>query len=379
MFCIYYTGPNDSFHTAAVRDYGSALLPAIRLVKEEMPIPVLLGISMEDCKNLLGETVQKYSYQGRTEEIEYKGPDGAITVVPIHGRIVFVGLHFSAPPDNLLDLLQNVSGSSDWVEDESKTSRITDQFPGYISDAPAFKYFESGDGRYYAMAKVGFLKVSPYIVTILASDFQAQLLELPSKYDQIARPPQQPFFFYGSRRFGAEIGKSGEFEHFVGHSDELVIQRRPAKGTLHQLVNLDLRDPRLGLSVPGLSRLPLVYSFQFESGRVEYDVLADNQIRVTHLNEETFQADFLYADYPRTFPKTGCSLTKPEVSTLESFAADVWQGIRESEKDKFICVVPPSPLFDVHLWRPDDHGDDIHVKFFFDPLSRHVAAYNECD
>lgn len=344
-----------------------------------MPTPVLLGITMQDCKSLLGEVVEKYSYQGRTEDIEFKGPEGAITVVPIHDRIAFVGIYLSAPPNDLLGLLRSFSGTPDWVQDETKSPRVTNQFPGYMPDAPFFSYYESRDGRYYAMLKSGLLIGSPYIVTIVASDFQEQLLALPSKYDQIVMPPKQPFFFFGNHRFSAEIGKSGEFDHFVGHSDELAIQRRPAKGTLHQLVSLDLRDPKLGLAVAGLSRLPLLYGFQFESGRLEYDVLADNQIRITHLDEDSFQDDWPYPDYPTTFPKIDFSLTNPEQSSLESFAGDVWQGIRESDRDKFICIVPPSPLFNAHLWRPEDHGDDIHVKIFFDPLKRQVVAYNECD
>ena len=344
-----------------------------------MPTPVLLGITIEDCKGLFGEIIKTYSCQGRTEEIEFNGSDGFITVIPIRDKIMSASIDLPALPSDLMSLLQRYSGSSGWVQDETKNPRVTNQFPGYMPDAPNFTYYESQNRLYYAMLKFGFLKVSPYILTIVTSDFQEQLQSLPSKYDQIVSPPTQPFFFSQDHRFNAEIGKAEEFDHFVGHSDDLTIQRRLQKGTLHQLVNLDLRDPKLGLTVAGLSRLPILYGFQFESGRLEYDVLADNQIRVTHLDEDSFQDDWPYPGYPRLFPKISFSLTNPEESSLESFAENVWQGIRASERDKFICIVPPSPLFEAHLWRPEDHDDDVHVKVFFDPSNRHVVAYNECD
>ena len=178
-----------------------------------------------------------------------------------------------------------------------------------------------------------------------------------------------PYFFYHNRRFDGQIGQRGKYDHFFGHGGTVRIQNPPSKGSLHELINLDLRDPNLQLHIEGLTRLPLLYCFQFEDGLLEYDLLPDNQIKLTKLKEKSFDAKWPYPDYPTQFPKLPFRTSDPTASTLDDFAKDVWQGVPPSEKDKFICVVPPSNLYNVHLWEDDSNFDHISIKFFVDPPS----------
>jgi hypothetical protein len=189
----------------------------------------------------------------------------------------------------------------------------------------------------------------------------------------------QPYFFYHNRRFTGRIGQAGKFDHFFGHTGAVKFQNPPLKGHLHELISLDLRDPELHLQIEGLTRLPLLYCFQFESGLLEYDLLADNRIKITTLDEKSFDAKWPYPDYPEKFPKLPFTVADSTASTLEEFAKDVWQGIPRSERNKFICIVPASNLYTVHLWEDHSNFDHISIKFFVDPLKRKVVVYNECD
>ncbi len=188
-----------------------------------------------------------------------------------------------------------------------------------------------------------------------------------------------PFFFHANKRFEALVGRSGPFEHWFGDSGLSKIVNPPKIGAVQQLLDLDLSDPRLGIANPSIRRLPLFYGFQFEDGFMEYEVLGDCSIRILKLDESSFYNTWPYANYPANFPKLPLDITDPESSTIETFQQDVWQWIDPKESGKFIAIVPPSSLYGVHLWQEDSDFDDVHVKFFFDPVTNHVRIYNECD
>jgi hypothetical protein len=192
---------------------------------------------------------------------------------------------------------------------------------------------------------------------------------------------KRPFFFFRNRRFAARIGHVGEFDHFFGHSEDLILQKEPAVGYLHQLITLDLRDPSVGLQIEGLNFLPLLYGFQFDGCQLEYSLVSDNAISILKLDENRFDKSWPYSDYPARFPKIPFSLNSIEDCTLEEFEQDLWQGVsRTVHKDKFICVVPPNPsLYKVNLWEKEREYEYVNVKFFVDPLKRHVFVENETD
>ena len=180
-----------------------------------------------------------------------------------------------------------------------------------------------------------------------------------------------PYFFHRNERYAAELGKSGKYDHFFGYSRSLVIQNKPKKGILHQVVTLDLRDPILDLDLGELRTLPFVYCFQFESG--------ENEIKITKLEEAGFDPIWPYQGYPARFPKIPFCLSSLVASTVEDFAVDVWGGVPAAERDHFICVVPQSDHYGFHLWKARSNFDDISTKFCLNPATHHVTAYNECD
>lgn len=345
-----------------------------------MPDPVLIGINEEECRRLLGEVVETYSCEGRTEQLEFVSGNRRFVVTPVHDVIVSVTIYMTAPPSDLPRLFAAVSGHEGWMTDGFLNTEITSQFPGVIAGHPHHTFYRSSDGKCYGLStRFTMFRDDDYRVHIVTSDFQERLKSLPSKYDEVKPAPNQPFFFFQNRRFEVQIGMVSQFAHFFGHAENLTIQKRPLKGSLHQLVNLDLRDPELGVKIAGLTRLPLLYCFQFETGLLEYDILANDQIRITHLDEEGFGEEWPYENYPEYFPKQPFAIGNQADSSLEAFGRDVWQGVEGKEKDKFICIVPPSPLYQVHLWDEDSDFDHIHVKFFVDASTRHVTVYNECD
>lgn len=188
-----------------------------------------------------------------------------------------------------------------------------------------------------------------------------------------------PFFFYAGYRFEANIGRQGAYHHWFGDTGNFKILNPPKKGSIHQLLELDLNDPTLSPIKKTLEKLPLYYSFQFEEGLLEYTVNSNGAIEITKLDIESFDLEWPYEGYPNSFGKKPISLTAPKESTLEDFQEDVWQWIDPEEKEKFIAVVPPSSLYGVNLWEEDSNFDHIHVKFFFNPETNSVRVYNECD
>ena len=143
-------------------------------------------------------------------------------------------------------------------------------------------------------------------------------------------------------------------------------------------MTLDLRDPVLGLNLTGIQLLPLIYGFHFQWGPFEYEVLDTNHIRITELDASSFDKDWPYKNYPAQFSKIPMRLSDFQQSSLEEFEKNVWQGIDPKEADKFICIVPPSARYGVHLWQKDNDRDFISIKFFVDAARRKVTVSNEC-
>lgn len=85
------------------------------------------------------------------------------------------------------------------------------------------------------------------------------------------RPAAKIFFVVPGR---------GAFAHTSGgparHHGARPLHGRP----LHLFFELDLRDMALGLTLPGLSRLPLYYAIRNANGRLLYKVVSDDQIEV---------------------------------------------------------------------------------------------------
>jgi hypothetical protein len=191
--------------------------------------------------------------------------------------------------------------------------------------------------------------------------------------------PNKPFFYYAQTSFEGQVGQKGNFDHWFGHTGTFKIVNPPSKGKLHQVLELDLKDPAFSFIKCGLDKLPLLYCFQFEDGCLEYDILPDRKIRITKLDEDSYDREWPYEGYPKRFKKIPLKISDPNETTIEEFRTKVWQGITPEESAKFIAVVPPSSLYNFNLWEEDSNFDHIHVKFFFDPNTNSVKVSNACD
>ena len=70
-----------------------------------------------------------------------------------------------------------------------------------------------------------------------------------------------------------------------------------------QLMNLDVRDPRLGLQSLGLANLPLVFCWRcaVRQGELQYRVNASGQVELQEWRSGAMDPGFPYAGYPVAF------------------------------------------------------------------------------
>ncbi|MFO0936155.1 MAG: hypothetical protein U0798_06525 [Gemmataceae bacterium] len=109
----------------------------------------------------------------------------------------------------------------------------------------------------------------------------------------------------------------GRYRHrFGGVSSFRGLTPEGEKHPVHQLYELDLRDPKLGLAdrFPHLTRLPLLYPFQFSNASLLYKVCDDSKVKIYPLNTgsdsnvRTWDKNFPFRKYPRTFPEHAIQL-----------------------------------------------------------------------
>ncbi len=339
----------------------------------------LIGLNLERCKEVLGaDIVKTYSVQGRTSEYQFGADDSnCVIVLPLNEIVIRVSIYTKdyTKDTDIIALLKAYSGSDDWVEDREKKSSVTRHFPGIDPSGRFFFYYETLDGKLcgFYHKREGW----PSPIKIVVSNFQDQLDAIPNDIPIPNKPKLLvPFFYYKQRRFEAKINHTGEFEHFFGHSDDVLISN-PSQKRLNQVMNLDVRDPKLGFTIDGLTRLPLFFCFQFEFGRVEYRVTGENEVKLIEVTGSNFSDDRPYPGFPDEFPRIPMALSSSSPCQLNHFDADVSLLFSGNDTKDFVCIVPPSPLYGVNFWNGAPKFHATHLKFLFDIKNMHVMAYNE--
>jgi len=194
----------------------------------------------------------------------------------------------------------------------------------------------------------------------------------------MAKDAHQPFFYADGHRVEARVGRVGEFEHWFGDSGLCRVKNPPEPAPVQQLLDLDLRDPRLGLTHSSLMRLPLYFPFQYEQGFMKYYVDPSGAIEITGLDIGSYDEEWPYENYPERFEKLSVDMTTPQQMSLNEFSKDVWQGVRTIDASgKFVAIVPPSSLYHACLWDEEHNMDHISIKFYFEPASRTVQVHCE--
>lgn len=148
--------------------------------------------------------------------------------------------------------------------------------------------------------------------------------------------------------------------------------------TLHRVLTLNLSDPRIGIAIPGVSELPLIYGFVHDGCELKYEVVSDREIRMLEPPGQPPANDWPYENFPAVFPTHAFGLQDDGVIDPEEFEELVWQEIRASDPDDaIVAIVPPSDSYGVSLWGDGD-AELVQVVFEIDPAARTVVAYNQC-
>lgn len=192
-------------------------------------------------------------------------------------------------------------------------------------------------------------------------------------------PPSDTYFYCRGTLVESVPGEQGSFAHAAGHARDVAIRTRLRKRhCLHLALDLDLGDSRLGLAVPGLTRLPLLHPFRHDGGSAKYRVVADDAIELLEIDRPIL-ADWPYEDYPDRFAPQPFDLKEPKPCTFPDFAGTTMQGIEAEHAERFIVILPDRKIDGRHgAWSPDG-GECVNAIFTFDPATRIVDTFNETD
>jgi hypothetical protein len=190
--------------------------------------------------------------------------------------------------------------------------------------------------------------------------------------------PEVPFFYCEGRFFKAVLGVAGSFRHGFGYTREIEIRGSSLPPLqVHLVLDLDLADPRLSVKVPDLARLPLLHPFRHDGGAMKYRVISDDIVEILEMRGELTD-EWPYANYPEHLSSSTFDLTEPQSCSREEFAEPLYQGISPEHFDHFIAVVPDGTAYGCGLWQ-EDGNVLVNAMFCFDPATRVVETYNECD
>ncbi len=109
------------------------------------------------------------------------------------------------------------------------------------------------------------------------------------------------------------------------------MSREDCNGILiHLLHRLDLSDPSIPLTIPGIRWLPLYYCFDFRANVLGYRLLSDQQL-VTFFPEDdpnvTTDESWPDDDYPLEFPKSSIEITAYGYDPTDLADASQWAGV----------------------------------------------------
>jgi hypothetical protein len=145
------------------------------------------------------------------------------------------------------------------------------------------------------------------------------------------------------------------------------------------VLTLSCDDPVLGLWMPELSELPLVYGFVFDECRLKYRVVGDREIEMLHMKPKRITDDWPYPNYPAFFPEKRLGLRSDGAIEPDRVEELTWQGLESIDPAiDALVIVPQSRGYGVSLWGEDGGAEDVQVIFEIDVAARTVAAANQC-
>lgn len=87
---------------------------------------------------------------------------------------------------------------------------------------------------------------------------------------------------------------------------------------------LDLRDKRLGISLPNSTRMPLIYGFHYVSvgGAFRYRIVDEGTIEVLSHKTRDFSDTFPRVGFPRAFPHRQISFAEQSIDVTNAEHCD---------------------------------------------------------
>ena len=175
------------------------------------------------------------------------------------------------------------------------------------------------------------------------------------------------------------IGQSGQFNHCFGGENDLQIIDFPAgQQPLHRVISLDLTDPRLNISIQGVTQLPLLYGLVYDGCEMTYEVLSNNSIRMIELSPSTSSDGWPYPDYPLFFQSVNLEIGLSNAANEESIDELTWWLFDETKPSDIWVNVPSNDDFGVSLWGSEGDSMGVELVFRIDPETRIVTVKNEC-
>jgi hypothetical protein len=141
-----------------------------------------------------------------------------------------------------------------------------------------------------------------------------------------------PTFLFGNLTIATAGSGQGKFEHsFGGPHDRKGASREDCSGILiHLLHRLDLNDPAIPISIPGIRWLPLYYCFDFRANVLGYQLISDDSL-VTFFPDDdpnvTDHESWPDEDYPLEFPKSSMKIAPFSYDPTNMEDAYAWAGI----------------------------------------------------
>lgn len=214
------------------------------------------------------------------------------------------------------------------------------------------------------------------------------------------------------------VGVVSKYKHRVGGLSAWS-GRVPAGGTkpIHLIMTLDLSDPSIPFSQPGVRELPLFHPFAYDGSRISYRVVGERAIEIVKQPDRKAADNFPFENYPESFPCYPVALSEPiameeylnEDLTGADWEAELEQAAAENrvldahdkiafleglmqgsprticrtpecngQTMKLLTVIRGDLIEGFNFWSDSDYGPDVVVTYEYCPNCYLIHTENQC-
>ena len=132
--------------------------------------------------------------------------------------------------------------------------------------------------------------------------------------------------------------RSGPFHHiFGGTAADFGYRFINLEHPFHLIYRLDLSDPAIGVKLPGIDYLPLVYGFHYAEygGEFTYRVSTNGEIAILKSTGGlSWNPNFPYGGHPRSFPRRKLSLRQQAYDASVAAEFNSFRGTSHANRGK---------------------------------------------